>query len=114
MAYQLDKLEYINDGTSQILDHEILISKDGVHYEQVDASVWEKQYQNDYEFDGRIARYVRIISHDQRFNSEMCIRDRHAGDDNDFPKSQFFHHDDPHLFLSDDHYFCLLYTSRCV
>ena len=74
MAYQLDKLEYINDGTSQILDHEILISKDGVHYEQVDASVWEKQYQNDYEFDGRIARYVRIISHDQRFNSGNEIR----------------------------------------
>lgn len=74
MAYQLDKLEYINDGTSQILDHEILIRKDGVHYEQVDASVWEKQYQNDYEFDGRIARYVRIISHDQRFNSGNEIR----------------------------------------
>ena len=74
MAYQLDKLEYINDGTSQILDHEILISKDGVHYEQLDASVWEKQYQNDFEFDGRIARYVRIISHDQRFNSGNEIR----------------------------------------
>lgn len=45
-----------------------------MHYEQVDASVWEKQYQNDYEFDGRIARYVRIISHDQRFNSGNEIR----------------------------------------
>ena len=33
-----------------------------------------KQYQNDYEFDGRIARYVRIISHDQRFNSGNEIR----------------------------------------
>lgn len=36
--------------------------------------MWEKQYQNDFEFDGRIARYVRIISHDQRFNSGNEIR----------------------------------------
>lgn len=73
-AYELDKMEYINDGTSQIRDYEIQISKDGINFRSLEVGNWVKQYQNNFDFQGETARYIRIISNDKRFNSGNELR----------------------------------------
>ena len=77
-AYKLDKFEYYNDGTAQIRDHEIQVSRDGIHYKTVEESYWQKPAGGTFnvfvDLNGEIARYVRIVSHDLRHNSANEFR----------------------------------------
>lgn len=77
-AYKLDKFEYYNDGTAQIKDHEIQVSRDGIHYKTVEKSYWQKPAGGTFnvfvDLNGEIARYVRIVSHDLRHNSANEFR----------------------------------------
>ena len=77
-AYKLDKFEYYNDGTAQIKDHEIQVSRDGVNFKTVEKSVWVKPSTGTFnvfvDLNGEIARYVRIISYDKHHNSANEFR----------------------------------------
>ena len=77
-AYKLDKFEYYNDGTAQIKDHEIQVSRDGINYKTVEASYWQKPAEGTFnvfvDLNGEIARFVRIVSHDLRHNSANEFR----------------------------------------
>ena len=78
MAYKLDQLEYYNDGTAQIKNHEIQVSRDGINYKTVEASTWSRDPSGTFDkfvdLNGEIARYVRIVSHDLRHNSANEFR----------------------------------------
>lgn len=75
-AYTLDKLEYFNNGSAQIKDHEIQVSLDGIHYKTVEKSVWERagEVRIFTDLNEVTARYVRLISHDPHHNSANEIR----------------------------------------
>ena len=77
-AYKLDKFEYYNDGTAQIKDHEIQVSRDGVNFKTVEKSVWVRPSTGTFnvfvDLNGEIARYVRIISYDKHHNSANEFR----------------------------------------
>lgn len=75
-GYYVDKLEYFNNGTAQIKDHEIQISLDGVNFKTVEKSVWERagEFRVFVDLKGEAARYVRIVSHDLRHNSANEFR----------------------------------------
>ena len=77
-AYKLDKFEYYNDGTAQIKDHEIQVSRDGVNFKTVEKSVWQKPAGGTFnvfvDLNGETARYVRIISYDKHHNSANEFR----------------------------------------
>lgn len=75
-AYELDQMEYFNNGTAQIKDHEIQVSLDGVHWKTVEKSVWERKAENRIFTDlgGVSARYVKVLSYDRHHNSANEIR----------------------------------------
>lgn len=70
-AYELDQLEYFNNGTAQIKNHEIQVSLDGVNWKTVEQSVWERKAENRIftDLSGARARYVKLISYDKHHNS---------------------------------------------
>ena len=75
-GYNVDKLEYFNNGTAQIKDHEIQISLDGVNFKTVEKSVWKKtpEFRMFIDLKGQPARYVRILSFDKHHNSANEFR----------------------------------------
>lgn len=75
-AYELDQMEYFNNGTAQIKNHEIQVSLDGVNWKTVEKSVWERKAENRIFTDlgGVSARYVKILSYDRHHNSANEIR----------------------------------------
>ena len=75
-AYQVAQLEYFNNGTAQIKDHDIQISLDGVNFKTVEKSVWERtsEFRVFVDLKGEAARYVRIISHDKHHSSANEFR----------------------------------------
>lgn len=75
-GYYVDKLEYFNNGTAQIKNHEIQISLDGVNFKTVEQSVWERagEFRVFVDLKGEAARYVRIVSHDLSHNSANEFR----------------------------------------
>lgn len=77
-AYKIDQLEYYNDGTAQIKDHEIQVSRDGINFKTVEKSVWKKPAEGTFnvfvDLNGEIARYIKIISYDRHHNSANEFR----------------------------------------
>lgn len=75
-AYKLDQLEYFNNGSAQIKDHEIQVSLDGVNFKTVEKSVWARtgEFRVFVDLNGVSARYVKLLSYDRHHNSANEIR----------------------------------------